>query len=116
MANYGKYDLPNDDNNLNDGDLYECKAESIKEVLEHLKKSSDLLSLTDTAELCEHYTKLFPPVDGYYTISENRIKQLNNYVLSVSLAQLVKLNVVDLVWSDEDKDFIYKLKTDSKPE
>lgn len=116
MANYGKYDF-HEEENFDGEDVYECKAEVIDQVLDKLKVASDFLMLSDTAELSKHYQFLYPAVDGVYTISESRINSLARYMFNLTAADLVKKGVIELLWSDKENDFVFKIKDggDFKP-
>jgi hypothetical protein len=111
MANYGKYDF-HEEEDFDNQDVYECNAEVIEQVLDRLKVASEFLMLSETAELAKHYQFLYPAVDGVYTITENRVHKLASYMFNLTANELVKKGVIELLWSDKENDFVFKIKDD----
>lgn len=113
MAKYGKNDFHGDDDVGRDEDEFEFDASELFKVMSYMKNCSEMLMNCDTEELCTHYLRLYPAVDGICLISESRLNHLNTEMINVTLQELVKKDLVEMFWSDEKKDFTFALKEDT---
>jgi len=93
---------------------YECREENLFIVLDTMKKGYVVLEEIDTKELCTVYDRLFPPQDGYYTISYLHMNQLNQCMVDKTLLQLMDKGLVEMVWMDDKNDFGFQLTETGK--
>lgn len=93
-----------------DDEMFAFDEDKLYEVMKIMKNASELLETCDTDYLCEQFRKLYPPKDGIFEINEDRLIKLNSAVLSDTLQELVKQDLVDMSWSDEANDFIFSAK------
>lgn len=113
MAKYGKHDFHGDDDVGRDEDEFEFDASELFKVMSYMKNCSEMLMNCDTEELCTHYLRLYPAVDGICLISEARLNHLNTEMINVTLQELVKKDLVEMSWSDTKNDFVFSLKEDT---
>lgn len=113
MAKYGKDDFHGDDDVGKDEDEFEFGEDDLFKVLSYMKNCSEMLMNCDTEELCEHYRRLYPPVDGLFLFSESRMNHLNTEMINITLQELVKRDLVEMSWSDTKNDFVFSLKEDT---
>ena len=113
MTKYGKDDFHGDDDVGRDEDEFEFDEADLFKVMSYMKNCSEMLLTCDTAELCKHYLKLYPPQDGICVISESRLNHLNTEMINITLQELVKKDLVEMSWSDTKNDFVFSLKEDT---
>lgn len=102
-----------DNSEEEDDGIFAFEEANLAEVLKMMKQCSELLDTCDVDYLCEIYREMYPPKEGIMEISEERLQELNRKVLSETLQELVKKNLVDVSWSDTENDFIFNLKDSS---
>ena len=115
MNNYGKDDFHGDEKIANwQGDTFEFPEDKIFDVLDVMKGSSLLLATIPTEEIVEKYKKIFPPdADGIYTINEPMLDRINSEFLNDTLASMVKEGIIEMLWDDNQNDFVFKSKDGS---
>lgn len=97
-----------------DDDVFTFPPENMFQVLDHMKGCSPVLETCDTQELCELYTKLFPMQDGLYEISEPYVTALNTAIINKTLLELVKKDLVTMLWDDETNGFSFQITEKGK--
>jgi hypothetical protein len=89
---------------------YEFDESQLPNVLEAFKYSNALTELTPLPQLVEEFKKFQKPVDGVYLISIDIYLSFVNYILDLSLMELVKQGLVDYSFDSDKNDFVFKLK------
>ena len=89
---------------------YEFDESDLEDVLEAFKCSNPLTQLTPLPQLVEEFKKFQKPVDGVYLISADIFLSFVNFLLDLSLVELVKQGLVDYSFDSDKGDFVFKLK------
>jgi hypothetical protein len=108
------------DHPIDDSDEFVFTPDNFEVIMERMRGLNNFFNSHTVDQLVEGLDQLVEGVkrfqqidsDGQHVISVDIIEKFSDFLISETLNELVRKDMVDVEWSDEHNDFVFKAKGD----
>lgn len=111
MNDYSDNDF---DHPIDDSSEFVFTPDNFEVIMERMRGLNNFFNSHTVDQLVEGFKK-FQQLgsDGQYVISVDIIEKFSDFLVSETLNELVRKDMVDVEWSDEHNDFVFSAKNSS---